>query len=100
MLLSLSISLIVILGALIIFHELDAPLIVSRFLWPLTRLMIFITVGLLIGQVIEASGWIKAMAVLARPLFRFGRLGDHCSSAFTAAFFSGVTANAMLLLRR
>ena len=24
-------------------------------------------------------------------------LGDHCSAAFTAAFFSGVTANAMLL---
>jgi hypothetical protein len=37
------------------------------------------------------------MAALARPLFSFGRLGDHCGAAFTAAFFSGVTANAMLL---
>jgi hypothetical protein len=97
LLLSLAISLIVILGALIFFNELDATQIVSRLLWPLTRLMIFIAVGLLIGQVIEAAGWIKTMAVLARPLFRFGHLGDHCSSAFTAAFFSGVTANAMLL---
>lgn len=97
LLLSLAISLIVILGALIFIQELDATRIVSRLLWPLTRLMIFITAGLLIGQIIEATGWIKAMAVLARPLFRFGRLGDHCSSAFTAAFFSGVTANAMLL---
>jgi hypothetical protein len=37
------------------------------------------------------------MAVVARPLFRFGHLGDHCSAAFTTAFFSGVSANAMLL---
>jgi hypothetical protein len=77
--------------------ELDATQIVSRLLWPLTRLMLFITLGLFIGQIIEAAGWIRNMAVLARPLFRFGRLGNHCSAAFTAAFFSGVTANAMLL---
>ncbi len=94
---SLAISLIIILGALILVEELDATLIVSRLLWPLTRLMLFITLGLFIGQIIEASGWIRTMAVLARPLFRFGHLGDHCSAAFTAAFFSGVTANAMLL---
>jgi hypothetical protein len=93
----LAISLIVILGTLIFSHELDANQIISRLLWPLIRLMIFIAVGLLIGQIIEATGWIKTMGALARPLFRFGRLGDHCSSAFTAAFFSGVTANAMLL---
>ena len=94
---SLAISLIIILGALILIEEMDATLIVSRLLWPLTRLMLFITLGLFIGQIIEASGWIRTMAVLARPLFRFGHLGDHCSAAFTAAFFSGVTANAMLL---
>ncbi|CAB1061226.1 Predicted cobalt transporter in sulfate-reducing delta-proteobacteria [Olavius sp. associated proteobacterium Delta 1] len=94
---SLAISLIIILGALILIEGLDATLIVSRLLWPLARLMLFITLGLLIGQIIEASGWIGTMAVLARPLFRFGHLGDHCSAAFTAAFFSGLTANAMLL---
>jgi hypothetical protein len=59
--------------------------------------MLFIAVGLFIGQLIEATGWTKMMAALARPLFSFGRLGDHCGAAFTAAFFSGVTANAMLL---
>jgi hypothetical protein len=94
---SLAISLIIILGALIFIEKLDANYIVSRLLWPLTRLMLFITMGLFIGQIIEVSGWLKTMAVLARPLFRFGHLGDHCSAAFTAAFFSGVTANAMLL---
>ncbi|MGD9301524.1 MAG: nucleoside recognition protein [Desulfobacterales bacterium] len=88
---------LIIFGALVLIKELDAAQLVSRLLWPLTRLMLFITVGLFIGQLIEAAGWIKTMAVLARPLFRFGHLGNHCSAAFTAAFFSGVTANAMLL---
>ena len=94
---SLTISIIIILSAVILIDDIDAQNIVARLIWPLTRLMLFITLGLLIGQIIEASGWIRTMAVLARPLFRFGHLGDHCSAAFTAAFFSGVTANAMLL---
>lgn len=94
---SLAISLFVILGALVFDTELEADQIVSRLCWPLMRLMLFIGLGLLIGQIIEASGWVRTMAVVARPLFRFGRLGDYCSAAFTAAFFSGVTANAMLL---
>ena len=94
---SLTISVIIILSALILIDDIDAYKIVSRLIWPLTRLMLFITLGLFIGQIIEASGWIRTMAVVARPLFRFGHLGDHCSAAFTAAFFSGVTANAMLL---
>jgi hypothetical protein len=85
------------LGALALNKELGAAQLVSRLLWPLSRLMFFITIGLLVGQIIEVAGWIKPMAVLARPLFRFGHLGDHCSAAFTTAFFSGVSANAMLL---
>ncbi len=94
---SLTISAIIILSALILIDDLDAQKVISRLLGPLTRLMLFITIGLLVGQIIEVSGWIKHMAVLARPLFRFGHLGDHCSAAFTTAFFSGVSANAMLL---
>ena len=97
LLISLGISLTMITGGLILVDELAAIQFVSGLLWPLIRLMAFITLGLFIGQIIEAAGWIKTMAVVARPLFRFGRLGNHCSAAFTAAFFSGVTANAMLL---
>ncbi len=97
LLVSLGISLIIILGALMLIKELDAAQLVTRLLWPLTRLMLFITIGLVVGQIIEVSGWITHMAILARPLFRFGHLGDHCSAAFTTAFFSGVSANAMLL---
>jgi hypothetical protein len=64
---------------------------------PLLRLMGFITIGLLAGQIIEAMGWTREVAVLARPLFRFSKMGNHCSAAFTMAFISGAAANAMLL---
>lgn len=57
----------------------------------------FITIGLIAGQVIETSGWTRHLAKVAAPLFRFGNLGERCSAAFTTAFFSGVAANAMLL---
>lgn len=97
LIISLTISGLILLGSLIFVPYLNIRQILSRLLWPLTRLMLFITIGLSIGQIIEASGWTKTLAILARPLFRFGRLGDHCGAAFTAAFFSGVTANAMLL---
>ncbi len=70
---------------------------VKKLLFPLARLLFFITLGLVLGQVIEATGWTRQLSVVARPLFRFSNLGNRCSSAFTAAFISGVTANAMLL---
>ena len=97
LIISLTISGLILFGGLILVPDLNMRQIFSRLLWPLTRLILFITIGLSIGQIIEASGWTKTLAILARPLFRFGRLGDHCGAAFTAAFFSGVTANAMLL---
>ena len=97
LILSLSISGLILLCGVILIPDLNLRQILSKLLQPLTRLMLFITIGLLIGQIIEASGWTKTLAAVARPLFRFGRLGDHCGDAFTAAFFSGVTANAMLL---
>lgn len=97
LLVSFFISTVVLLAGFLLIEDLDAGRVVSRLLWPLTRLMLFISVGLIAGQVIEATGWTNAFAVLARPLFRFSHLGNHCSAAFTAAFFSGVSANAMLL---
>jgi hypothetical protein len=97
LLVSLTISGIILIGGLILVPEIKAHQIAARLLWPLTRLMLLIAVGLLVGQIIEATGWTKTLAVLARPMFRFGRLGNHCSASFTAAFFSGVSSNAMLL---
>ncbi len=65
--------------------------------FPLIRLLFFITIGLLAGQLIENLGWTRQVAVVARPFFNFSNLGNRCSAAFTSAFISGVTANAMLL---
>jgi hypothetical protein len=94
---SLFVSGAVLTAALLLIDDLSTQKIVRQLMWPLSRLIVFITFGLMIGQIIETSGWTRALALLARPFFRFGNLGNHCSAAFTAAFFSGVTANAMLL---
>jgi len=97
LLLSLLISAVALIVGAYQIEDLSVHFVLARLLMPLLRLMIFITIGLLIGQIIEATGWTKTLAVVARPLFRFGNLGNHCSAAFTTAFFSGVAANAMLL---
>jgi hypothetical protein len=96
LLVSLLISGIMLAAGLALVPEIKAHQIIARLLWPLMRLMILITIGLLVGQIIEATGWTKALAIVARPMFRFGHLGNHCSAAFTTAFFSGVSSNAML----
>lgn len=70
--------------------------ILAQTAWPILRLMALITLGLVVGQVIEAAGWTRKLSFLAEPLFRFGNLGSRCSAAFTTAFFSGVAANALL----
>lgn len=75
---------------------LTAAKMVDRLLWPLARLLLFITIGLAVGQLIEAAGWTSTLGKLAAPLFRFAQLGPHSSATFTTAFFSGTAANAML----
>ena len=97
LLVSLFVSVAVLSAGFFLIEDFNADRLISRLFWPLTRLMLFISIGLVAGQIIEASGWTHSLAVLARPLFRFSNLGNRCSAAFTAAFFSGVTANAMLL---
>ena len=97
LLLSILISVVVLIIGVHQINGLNIQIVFSRLFVPVLRLMIFISIGLLIGQIIEAKGWTKTLAVIARPLFRFGNLGNHCSAAFTTAFFSGVAANAMLL---
>jgi hypothetical protein len=95
-LVALGLSAAILLAGLHFGETLTARQLAARLLWPLVRLMATIAAGLVIGQVIEAAGWTRGLACLARPLFRFGRLGDRCAAAFTAAFVSGVASNAML----
>jgi hypothetical protein len=65
-------------------------------IWPLAKLTMFISLGLLIGQLIEALNWTKAVAAAVSPLLRLGRLSDIAGASFSLAFFSGVSANSML----
>lgn len=64
--------------------------------FPLIRLVFFISLGLLIGNLVEGLRWTRAMGRLAQPLVRAGRLKDVSGASFSLAFFSGVAANSML----
>lgn len=94
---SLAVSALLLVCGLLAVEHLTLDQATRRLLWPLARLLMFIAVGLVAGQLIEACGWTRHLAVVAGPLFRFGHLGPRCSAAFTTAFASGVAANAMLL---
>ena len=93
---SVAFSLLVVGWGWLNLDTLTAERLAVHLLWPLMRLLVFITLGLVVGQTIEATGWTRQLAVVAAPLFRFSNLGDRCSAAFTTSFFSGVAANAML----
>ncbi|GAB6059580.1 hypothetical protein [Desulfonatronum parangueonense] len=68
----------------------------NSLVWPLARLTMFISIGLLIGQLIEAMNWTKVVAAGVSPLLRLGRLSDIAGASFSLAFFSGISANSML----
>ena len=77
--------------------ETDILLILWKgLLWPLARLLFFISIGLLVANFIEALNWTNAMARLAAPLIRFGRFSNISEASFTMALISGVSANTML----
>jgi len=63
---------------------------------PLSRLLLSISIGLFVGTLIEALQWTRAVAKVAQPLVRLGRLKDVAGASFSLAFFSGAAANTML----
>lgn len=64
--------------------------------WPLLRLLIFLALGLLAALFIESLNWTRKMAIIARPLTRFGHLSPLTGASFSLCFFSGMAANTML----
>ncbi|CCH49697.1 hypothetical protein [Pseudodesulfovibrio piezophilus] len=76
--------------------DLSWPMLWHGLFWPLIRLTFFISVGLLVGNLIEALQWTRYAAKLADPLARKARLKDISAASFTMAFFSGIAANTML----
>ena len=67
-----------------------------QLIWPLIRITFFISIGLIIANCIESLNWTHRLSTLARPLIRMGRLSTITGASFSVAFFSGVSANAML----
>lgn len=65
-------------------------------IWPLLRLIFFISLGLLFANFIESLNWTGKIARLARPLIRLGNLSETAGASFSMALFSGVSANTML----
>ena len=50
--------------------------------WPLLRLLVFLSLGLLVALFIESLNWTRKLAVVARPLTRFGHLSPITGAAF------------------
>ena len=94
---SIIITIIMIVIAITGSKDISIQYLFKKLIIPIVRLMIFITIGLGIGQIIETLGWTKRMSTIVRPIFKFSNLGDRCGAAFISAFFSGVVANSMLV---
>lgn len=77
-------------------ESLDLTILWNGLGWPLTRLIFFVSLGLLIANFIEALNWTHGMAKLASPLIRIGHLSDVCGASFSMSFFSAVSGNTML----
>jgi hypothetical protein len=69
----------------------------GRLLRPLITLTVAIAVGLLAAMVIESAGLTARLGGLAAPLLRFGHLKVASALAFTAAFFSAISASTLLM---
>ncbi len=68
----------------------------QKLIWPLCRLLIFISVGLIAANVIESLNWTRRVAAVARPLVKLGHFSERVGAAFSIAIISGVAANTML----
>jgi hypothetical protein len=70
--------------------------------WPrkgmlILELSVFIALGVVLAQVLEVSGIVRYLAVIAWPLTALGKLKKEVSPAFLMAFQSGAIANSMLV---
>lgn len=94
---SLAVSAAMLLALWLGLPRIEAALLGDKVAWPVARILLLVGAGLVVGQTIEATGWTRHLAWVASPMFRFSRLGQRCSAAFTSAFFSGVASNSMLV---
>lgn len=63
---------------------------------PLLRLLLFMSVGLLVANIIETLNWTRGIAKLAAPLVRLGHMRDVAGASFSLAFISAMSSNSLL----
>jgi hypothetical protein len=78
-------------------HHLTASRVYHSLASPLVRLLAYMGSGLLLGQAIESLGWTARLGSWSAPLLRWGHFRKETGAVFTAAFFSGMLANTMLV---
>jgi hypothetical protein len=71
--------------------------LLDKLFFPLLRLLFYLALGLMVGQLIETLGWTAKLARLVRPLTRWARLREEAGAAFVASFLSAILANTMLM---
>ncbi len=64
--------------------------------WPLIRLLLGMSFGLLLANVLEIVRWTETLARFAAPLARAAHLRDITAAAFSTAFVSPAAANGLL----
>ena len=77
--------------------SLSVEKIYHKLVIPVLRLLCYLGIGLLAGQVLEAAGWLPKLAKWVRPLTRWGHLKDESGASLTTAFVSGILANTILM---
>ncbi len=65
-------------------------------IWPMLRLLMGLSIGLLIANIIEGLRWTRHLARIAAPLSQAAHLRDVTGAAFSTAFFSPAAANGLL----
>ncbi len=60
------------------------------------RILIYVSIGVFIGSLLNSLGWLRKLSFLATPFRRIGRLPSQCCSAFITAFASPRAANGIL----
>ena len=67
-----------------------------RMIMPLVRLLITMSIGLLVANLIEALHWTRFIAKVASPLAKLAHLQAISGASFSLAFFSPAAANTLL----
>jgi len=69
---------------------------IQKVLPTLFELMLYISFGVVVGVLLEATGVLKTLSKVARPILSLGNFSSDSAAAFVAAFGSAKTAHILL----